>query len=103
LSPHRKGESFEVQWLRGDLRGAWRHDWKLGRVRTRKSGDERGASPPIPWLFGEELPNYAGWTAAAKELGEGRVELRLSHPSSPDYVLVFVIERAKGVVLEVQN
>jgi hypothetical protein len=46
VTGHRDHEAFNVSWLRGDERGAWRADWLLGRVRARKPATRTAGAAP---------------------------------------------------------
>ena len=96
---HRAGEGYEVQWLRGEERGAWRADWMLGRARRREPGDERGWPAPFAWGFGDELASHRDWTATLLDAGDGTVEIRLTSPHDPLHVVALRIDRARAVLL----
>jgi predicted Zn-dependent protease len=97
-SLHRDGEDVRVDWLTKDQRGAVNAVWSLGRARPPGPGDARAWSAPWDHAQGyESLAGLAAWTATARRLDAGQVELTFSRQDTAQR-LVLVVEPAKGVV-----
>ncbi len=97
---HERGDGWIVDWLHAGERGTWRSDWRLGRVRPAKPGDEGTAALPIAWTSLRDLESWRTYSAAAKDVGEGKTAITFVHPTQPTSRFVLTIERARGVVVE---
>ncbi|HET6162524.1 MAG TPA: hypothetical protein VFG37_02580, partial [Planctomycetota bacterium] len=97
---HERGDGWIVDWLDHGQRGEWRSDWRLGRVRPAKPGDESAAALPIAWTSLRELEPWRTYAATAKDVGDGKTAITFVHPTQPSSRFVLTIERSRGVVVE---
>lgn len=100
VSSHARGDFYFVEWLRGGKRGVWRADRMLGRVRDAKPNDATSTDLPIPWTHAGDWTGLRDYVPTLKDLGDGKVELTLTHPARTNNPLVVTIDRKRAVVLE---
>ncbi len=103
IGPRTPGRSCTVNWCMDKKRCVLVADWLLGRVREALEEDADGWHSPFSYYFGKTFQAYAGYTPQMKKLDDGRIELALSRPESPDYKLVLLVDPEKSAVVEVRS